>query len=100
MFIAVKDALPIVHVFVDRLNAHVFTPVLKWPPSGQGVVRARMREIMKRRANQDIPDTSRETRQQRRRYERRFKGLNPAETARRKMRMVNGELCARASRQY
>lgn len=71
MFYATEFAGPAVHRFVDVLNAHVFTPVLKWPPVGQGVSRAAARLAAKRKANEQIPDTSCVTRQQRRYAERR-----------------------------
>ena len=64
MFKAVGEARPAVHVLVDRINRHVFTPVIKYPPTGQGVARAKARLAAKLKANKEIPDTSRVTRQQ------------------------------------
>lgn len=88
MFEAVPSARPAVVHFIDRLNAHVFTPVVKYAPTGQGKKRAAERLKAKRKANAKIPDTSRMTRQQlRREARRRAKQIvpKPAEAARRAM---------------
>lgn len=70
MFVATKYASPIVHEFVDRLNALVFTPVYKYPPTGAGTERRRRREAAKLKANKAIPSGQKMTRQRRRATER------------------------------
>lgn len=85
MFEAIPTAGPAVAYFIDRLNDHVLTPVIKYPPTGQGKERAAARLNAKRKANAKIPETARITRQQRRFEARRIVKRNtptPAERAR------------------
>lgn len=92
MFFATKGSAPIVYVFADRLNEHVFTPVLRWPETGLGAKRAAERLARKRRANQAIPDTGEISRQQMRRMallKRKRRALTPAGAAR--LRLSEGE---------
>ncbi len=94
-FIVVPEAGPLVRAFIDKLNAHVFTPVRRWPPTGQGAARAAERLEAKRAANAEIPDTARITRQQLRRAMRKThkaRALTPAEFARQRMIVHNGRL--------
>lgn len=89
MFAAVEKAAPIVHLFVERLNRHVFTPVIRYPPTGQGVARAQKRLAAKLKANEAIPDPQIVTRQQARaaaRAEAKGARITPAEAARRAMK--------------
>jgi hypothetical protein len=50
MFIAESKASMLIHAFVNIVNDHVFTPVLKWPAAGLGVERAAKRLTAERKA--------------------------------------------------
>lgn len=70
MLTAEPRSRPVVFRFIDELNRHVFTPVIKYPPTGQGTKRRLKREAAKRKANKRIPSGAKVTRQQRRATER------------------------------
>lgn len=70
MFTAPPGSPPVLQVFVDRVNKHVFTPVFRYPAQFQGKKRAEKRLAKKLKANKKIPPAYKFTRQQRRAAER------------------------------